>query len=280
MTTATALHGLVDMSNDDYHRAPGISKSCLDKVARSPLHYYAHYLDPNRVKEPPTKAMIVGSAVHGAVLEPESFASAYVVAPDVNKRTNAGKAEYEAFCAEAAANGATVLDEGDYRQCVAIARAVRAHPYAAGLLKAGKAEQSFFATDPDTGALVKCRPDFLPESGIGIVDLKTCEDASPAGFGKSAANFRYYVQAAWYLDVMRAIYGEAPESFIFIAVEKAPPYAVAIYYCDEHHIALGREKARRELARIVECQAAGVWPDYGHEPMSLRLPAWAAQLEG
>lgn len=279
-TTTPAPHGLVNMTNEAYHQAPGISKSCLDQVAKSPLHYWARYVDPNRAQDPPTKAMIIGSAVHAAVLEPEVFTALYLPAPEVNRRTNAGKEELAAFEAEAAAKGATVLDPADYRQCVAIARAVRAHPVAAGLLKEGRAEQSYFGKDPDTGLMVKCRPDFLPDSGIGIVDLKTTEDASPAEFGRSAAKWRYYVQAAFYPDVLRSIYGEAPENFIFIAAEKQPPYAVAVYFCDPDQIALGREKARQNLARIAECQAAGAWPDYGHEPMPLRLPAWAAQMEG
>jgi hypothetical protein len=42
------------MNNTDYHAHPAISKSHLDQVAKSPLHYWARYLDPNRVVPEPT----------------------------------------------------------------------------------------------------------------------------------------------------------------------------------------------------------------------------------
>jgi exodeoxyribonuclease VIII len=99
---------------------------------------------------------------------------------------------------------------------VNMAIAVQGHPYANALLSHGKAEESFWADDTPTGLRVKARPDWY--FGGTIVDLKTCQDASPSGFARACATFSYHVQAAHYLNVTFA------ERFIFIAVEKTYPF--------------------------------------------------------
>ena len=265
--------GLVDCTNEQYHSGPGVSKSHLDAIAgKSPRHYWQKYINPDRERTPPTPAMVMGSAIHSAILEPDLFPSEYVANPGIERRSNAGKAEYAAF--EAEHKGKIVLSDEDFQACLAIRDAVHSHPLAAGLLTLGQAEQSFYGIDPETGELIKCRTDYMHDSGSMIVDLKSTEDASPDGFGKSAANFRYPVQIAWYHDVMDAAYGEHPEHWVFMAVEKKPPYAIGIYFTDPADVQRARVAARRDFMRIVEAKRAGVWPDYGAEALPLSLPAW------
>ncbi len=67
------------MENADYHAHPAISKSHLDLIARSPLHYWARYIDPKRVIPEPTPAMRIGSAVHTHVLELHNWDTDYIV---------------------------------------------------------------------------------------------------------------------------------------------------------------------------------------------------------
>ena len=264
--------GLVECSNDAYHGGPGTSKSALDAIANaSPLHFWYKYVNPERVRAEPTPAMVMGSAVHSAVLEPDLFPLEYVQAPTgINKRTNAGKAEFAAF--EAANKGKTVLDVEDFATCLAVRDAVHRHPVAAGLLTGGKAEQSFFAIDPETGELIKCRTDYM--AGDMIIDLKTTKDASPSEFAKSVANFRYDVQQAWYNHVLECAFGEHPETWAFLAVETSPPYAIGIYYLDPFDVMRAKTSALKDLARIVAHKKSGEWPDYGHSVQQLTLPGW------
>lgn len=263
------------MDNAEYHRHRAIGKSHLDAVARSPLHYWARYVDPSRKPEAPTPAMVLGSALHSRVLEPEKFPGEYVRAPDVDRRTKDGKAAW----AELEASGATVLSAADWSLCSGMADAVRSHLAADRLLsRAGGAELSLFWTDQRTGLECKCRPDYLTDDGW-IVDLKTTEDASPSGFAKSALNFRYHVQAAWYLRGVRQSGGE-PRGFVFIAVEKKPPHAVAVYLADDDMVRLGLAEADRCLNRLAECFETEHWPGYGHDVQVLSLPAWAIKSSG
>jgi hypothetical protein len=262
------------MNNTDYHAHAAISKSHLDQVAKSPLHYWARYLDPNRVVPEPTPAMAIGSAVHTHVLELDQWDARYVSAPDgIDRRTKAGKAEWEAFTA--AATGRTVLPKADADLVMRMAQSVFSHPAAAMLLALpGKAETTHMWTDAATGLQCKCRPDWLTDDGRLLVDLKTTEDASARGFAKSIAQWRYHVQASWYLDGIEQATGTRPEQFLFLCVEKKAPYAVAVYAADAEMIAAGAQAAARDLDVLATCKAAGAWPGYSDQIEPISLPPW------
>ena len=265
--------GLVDCTNEQYHSGPGVSKSHLDKVATKSLrHYWHHYLNPDREREEPTPAKVLGTAIHSIILEPDTWQTDYAINPGIDRRSNAGKAEYAAFIAENA--GKTIITDDQAQACYAIRDAVHNHPLAAGLLTGGKAEQTVYAIDKETGELIKCRMDYLPDNGSMIVDVKSTEDASPSGFGKSAANYRYPVQTAWYNHVIDEAFGEHPPHWVFLAFEKEPPYAIGVYFTQPEDTARAAIAARRDFMRIVEAKRAGVWPDYGTEALPLTLPTW------
>ena len=261
------------MNNTDYHAHAAVSKSHLDQVARSPLHYWARYLDPNRIVPEPTPAMAIGSAVHTHVLELDQWDARYVSAPDgIDRRTKAGKAEWEAFTT--AATGRTVLPKADADLVMRMAHSVFTHPAAAMLLALpGKAETTHMWTDAATGLQCKCRPDWLTDDGRLLVDLKTTEDAG-RGFAKSIAQWRYHVQASWYLDGIEQATGTRPEQFLFLCVEKKAPYAVAVYAADAEMIAAGAQTAARDLDVLATCKAANAWPGYSDQIEPISLPPW------
>lgn len=251
-------------SNADYHADPAISASHLKAVMQSPYHYWARFLDPHRLPVEPTAAMKLGSLVHCAVLEPDELLQRYGICGPRN--TKAGKEQ----AATMAADGIEAVSESDMALALSMAASVRVHPAAAALLAHGKAEQSFWWDDLPTGLRCKCRPDWY--QGNTIVDLKTCQDASPAAFARGVATFAYHVQAAHYLTGLHGA-----ERFVFIAVEKTAPYAVAVYELDHAAMALGRTMRNNALEVIATCKAANQWPGYGDTSVqTLSLPAWAS----
>lgn len=69
-----------DIASDDYHGGPGISKSGLDLVHRSPAHYMAAVSATNDNERKPTPAQAFGSAFHALVLESALFVRDYCLA--------------------------------------------------------------------------------------------------------------------------------------------------------------------------------------------------------
>jgi hypothetical protein len=248
-------------SNADYHADPAVSASHLHAVAASPYHYWSRFINPDRPPSVQTAAMKLGSLTHCAVLEPDELAKRYGIAPD--RRTNAGKA----VAAEMESAGIEAVTASDMEQAMVMAGSVRSHQAAAALLRDGKAEQSFWWDDTPTGLRCKCRPDWY--TGNTIVDLKTTTDASPKGFARSVAQWRYHVQQNHYLA------GTFAERFVFIAVEKTYPYAVGVYELDEAAALHGATERRNNLQTIADCRAISEWPGYGNTIQPLSLPNWA-----
>ena len=261
------------MSNHDYHAGPGLSKSGMDRLAMSPEHYRSYLVEPREE----TKALRVGSALHKLTLEPDTFGDEFAVAPHADRRTKEGKAVYAAFEAESAGKMVLSFDEHDLAS--KMARSIRTRKLPAAAIGApGEAEVSLFWKDPSFGTLCKCRPDYLRDDGL-VIDIKTTEDARLSRFERSAETYRYYVQAAFYIQGAEAVTGERVKDFLFIVVEKSPPFAVACYFADAEMIFAGHEEVRRCLALYEECEASGVWPGYPEEIIPLSRPRWAMNAE-
>lgn len=272
MTTTHIIPGVYEIPAEQYFSGPGISRSELDCLLQSPLHYWDRYLNPERVPEKETAALRIGHALHTAILEPHLFTARYACAPEgIDRRTKEGKARWTAFLAENA--GKTPLNETEFKRVTAMGDAVRAHPTSAKLFITGAPERTVYWTDQETGILCRCRPDWLRPSLIA--DFKTCEDASMASFQRSIFEYAYHRQVAWYLDGVAAVTGEQHGNFIFIAIEKSRPYAVAHYIMDDEAIALGRKENRRALEVYQRCQQTNEWPGYPLAVQTITLPAYA-----
>lgn len=261
----------VIMINAEYHADPAISKSDLDLINRSPAYY--KYVKENPIEQ--TAAMLLGSVFHKLVLERETFAAEYAVCPAVDRRTKAGKETYKSFV-DVLHDDVEVITDDVYKAAQAMAESVKNHPIAARLLQGGQAELSYFWEE--NGVQCKCRPDYLRADIKCVIDLKTTQNASPESFVKASYDYRYHVQAAWYLRGLKACNVNA-ENFIFIAVEKDPPYTVCVYAADELMIKLGNSEAGENLSTLCECMRSGNWYGYEETPIihSLSLPDWVTR---
>ena len=270
------------LTNEEHHRMSAISASGLKLIDRSPLHYWAAYVDPNREPRDPTAAMKLGTATHCAILEPAEFDARYTVLPEgLDRRTKEGKALY----AEIEATGKTALSAPDWKRIGAMATAGRSHSFAAMLFDDGpEFETSLFWADPVSGVHCKARPDMmiLPcadwPNGL-IVDVKTTTDASPEGFGKSAWSYAMHLQAALYTEGFGILFNTAePPPFMWLAVESDAPHAVAMYTASPAIIEYGRGECARLRDIYARCVACNDWPGYMRAPSELILPGYAMRV--
>lgn len=360
--------------NAEYHGGPGISKSGLDLVHRSPMHYNAVMTAAN--DRTPTPAQEIGTAVHMAILEPEEFAKTYCLAlrrsdvPEaieerevlvemVNKLnetrlpkllTSGNKGELverimenqpvetwttEQLNAMKAPDLKEIINQLNVDRPGKLSTSGSRHELA-NLLRANGVEVTLWSDvmeewqrnnsdrkvlSPEAFEQIFAMRDAVMNHPAAfailnhvkdiIGDLKTTEDASPEGFAKSIANWRYDVQHAYYMDGTRLALeqgkcnppqeGKAelsvywtdpvtgvlcrcrpdfwrgyPKHFAFIAVEKKPPYAVGVYVLDSEGVEIGRAQYQHDLRVYAECVRTGVWPGYGDKIQTISLPAWHA----
>lgn len=136
----------------------------------------------------------------------------------------------------------------------------------------GEAESSYFSEV--NGIKVKCRPDYFNLSKNIIIDLKTTSNyngANPNEFLKAVANYGYYIQAQWYLNITGA------KNFLFVALETTEPYCFAVYELDQSFLDLAVEKIGKALSiyKNLALYSKEYKSEFGDgEPQILTAPAW------
>ena len=162
-----------------------------------------------------------------------------------------------------------------------IADAVFADPEARKLLDTvTDTELSGFWFDEEHGIWLRMRIDALGWRDRPLIaDVKTTADASPAGFARSLAEYRYDMQDRHYREGLAAILSGTPGEleaddidFLFIAVQTTEPHLVMVYElgADDHERAEASNRIARET--YARCTARGVWPKWSESAMELNLP--------
>lgn len=177
--------------------------------------------------------------------------------------------------AAARAEGKLPVSTDDYAAACGMRDAVMAHPVAGELFTDGRPEVSLYRTDDETGVRLRGRVDWLRNDGR-IIDLKTSATASPAELVRRFWQYGYFQQHAWYADLVAA-HHDVPEAeaFVFVAVEKVPPYLVSVIRYDAEAVEEGRRLNRQAIRLYAECVESGVWPGYTDSTVTISLPPWA-----
>lgn len=247
--------------NSVYHAHEAISSSDVKAVASTSLLHWK-----NKVYKR-SAAFDLGTAVHALVLEPEK---SLVVRGPEDRRGRKWKEKQ----AEADLTGQLLLTESDFDKAAAMALAIINSPIGPTLVGDDTInEASIFATDSATGLPIKTRPDsYWPDRGI-VYDVKTTQDASPVGFAREIQKYNYALQAAFYLHVMRCA-GLKAKKFVFVAVEKEPPFAVGIHMLTDEYIIWAERQMHTVLAQIKEAQATSTFTTGWPAVNIVDLPRW------
>jgi len=267
--TVVTEPGIYEIPEGEYHAdkalAPELGRSLSVSGAKKILTCPALFAYERDHGQAPRDAFEFGTVAHTLILGKGGDIA--VIAAD-DWRSKSARDERDA----ARVDGLTPILHTEYAKANAVADAVHAHPVAAAILEQGEAEKSLYWQDAETSVTRRGRTDWLRDNAI--VDVKTCADASPAGFAKACGTFGYDMQAAWYTDGVEALTGERLP-FLFIAVEKTAPHLVAVYQLDDFALERGANRNREALRIYAECESSGVWPGYSTDIETLSLPRWA-----
>lgn len=264
-----------DLSNEEYHGSFGYGSTTLKKLHEMPLAKLEYQ---QRNPSPPSEAMNLGTAVHTLVLEPEKAEEEIAVLPNIDRRTNAGKAAYADFMAEN--DGKIILTEAKYEQAQAMAESVLEHPQIGQWFEkkmGGMAEQSiYYWYNPedwddqnDYRIMCKVRPDWVLPGHPVIFDLKTTTDASFSKFGKKIKDLDYHMSAAMYLDgcnrdadFKKACGVMAFTTFIWVVVESEKPHLSTSYKLTPDKREAGQIRYHQACRKLHDYKRSS-WKGYG-----------------
>ena len=132
-----------------------------------------------------------------------------------------------------------------------------------------------------TGEQCKCRVDCIMQMGGAtyIVDIKTAENAASDEFTRKSIKYGYPMQAAMYSEGVKKATGTNC-SFVFVIIEKEPPYAVNIMQADGLHVQYGYDLFREAIGIYHDCKINNNWYGYlgkFNNVNVLGLPAYLAK---
>lgn len=257
----------------DYFAIDAIHSSTLKAAAKSAAHL-KHYEDEEFEM---SEALIIGSALHCAILEPDRFAMEYAAAPKCDLRTTAGKSIMAEFLMDNI--GKTVIKAEQMQDIERMKDSIMAHPAASEIINLpGQNELTMLRRDEATGLLFVIRIDkyMLFRDKLTIVDIKTTKNGSPEGFPREAANYGYDIQGGFYSDVASAVEQQNIEQVIFITVEKKS-FITTVYVLENLDLRVGKQKYKSALELLIECRKTGKYPGYSDSILPLSLPVWASE---
>ena len=201
--------------------------------------------------------MVLGSAFHKIVLEPETFDKEFMIMPHFDRRTKEGRLGYENLMNKVQGECITLITKEQYDTICGMRDSIMSNPYARKLIN-GNIEQSMYFTDELTKVGCKCRPDVWRKVAdrVVITDLKSAKSVMPNDFMRDCVKYHYDLQTAMYREGVSKTLNMPKDNidFVFIAVEKKPPYLLNIMQADTYVIQKGEADFREFIGTYKECK--------------------------
>lgn len=265
-----------NLKNSDYHAIKDYWSSTDLKFmhAHSPTHFHDKYYGKSK-DEPKkqTESMILGSLVHTLLLTPNEFISEFFVMPDLNFRTNEGKAKREELLM-ANPGKIPITDELLYR-ANAMKSACMANKKAKEFLEPLQKELAFFWTCPFSNLNFKCKVDAA--SSKYFVELKTTSDASQEAFIRHVDNMNYDLSLVHYGQGIKSVMGVEPPAY-FIVIEQEWPHVTQVYKAGQGFYETGHAKWLSAVTKLADGIQKDKWPGYfpeDMEPPEIQPPPWS-----
>lgn len=288
MNVGIGLHR--NLSFSDYAAIPAINSGVVNKWGDvSPLHI--HEALAGRIESDDSNDKKFGRGVHCRLLEPERFATDFLVSTICTSQFKDGQAcrapgkffDGRAwFCGRHKHDDCTEptdyisIEEGE--RIEAMAARLHNHPALAMFKRKGWSELS--GVYERNGVLCKFRSDRVPEDMDLVIDIKKTQlgKARPNDCITAIANYGFHVQAAMNVDGIRGFHplGREPR-FVWVFIEDAYPFGVQVIVASHEMIQDGRDELDMVIADYKRCEQYGSFPDYmadGTRPFEASLPEW------
>jgi hypothetical protein len=259
--------------HDDYG---SVSKTMLTDFVGSPSLYYETYIKRTMQRKQPTQPMLVGTILHGVLLEGKKPDEMFRVYPEDCLKSNGAINPKPAGEFRRSIGSAVAIKEKDAHGIEAAIKAARESAISKALELATETENAHYADV--YGLPCKCKPDIAADMGDrwDVWDLKFC-DPSPGHFFRSAKRFKYWLQDVHYSAVITQETGK-PVTFRFLAFEPEYPFRLQSYWYEPRQREIGSDFHRLHVAKLLKCMATDSWED--NWPHSIPLSPWDVDPSG
>lgn len=223
--------------SEDYFSIPAYSSSEIKAYAEDPISYLRSYIlgKPNEIS---VAAKELGTLLHLAILEPEKFDEKAVYRPEGLKLTSKDGRLWKSEN-----DGKTQVTEKNAKIIGGLLESLSQYhsddfPFNLGdnilsvlrdkTTKEMEVHKEDFELAPGIVRAIKVKPDayFLYDETLVIFDLKSTNAYNFDNPDYTIRKAKYYIQAAWYSEIMKKLLGCKEVLFYNIFLETADPYRV------------------------------------------------------
>ena len=281
------FNGIFNVKDEVYRLSVGISQSSLKHAEKSLYnYYYKTYLSESSQ----TLAMKEGSFFHKALFEKDDLNKKFVsdesiiayareIKPDSkNIRATSPYKERVAYYKE---KGLEVIKQDTFDSLKILFDYINRDEMLCNILKNGHAEKAVYSVDKKTGAIKKCKPDFISraESGIYCLDLKTCQSVEDSAIERYIQNYGCHIQGSYYDDIITEALNVSIEASLLLMLEKELPFELKVKFMDEPTKDVGRKFYKKNLEKVANAYKND---SFTRNPITIEatgLPHWALNNE-
>lgn len=289
-----------DISIKDYHENRTHYSATQLKYANKSLKHFYSYIN-GFLDKPEGLHMDFGNAFELALLNQEQYVREVAVIPDQDfielakqadgklTKPRASKVYRDSMAEWEKLNEGKyhIMDQGaqSFDAIEEMLSSCMQDSVIQALIKNTEYQLSLFWTDPETGIMLKTRPDICKRKKNTIINLKTTEDGSPAGFGKDLAKYDYPLQACVEIDgCLKSGLMDEVDNYFWLVVEKVAPFNATIYEFSGSDRDACMDNYRFLLNKIKKARDQEKWPGYSdlssneYGILKAPIPPWYNQF--
>jgi len=224
---------ILDITSDEYRAIDALCNSDLQMIEANPSNYIWAKDAPK--DESKMAALDYGTALHAALLEPETIGEIVDVFTDTKTRDTV---KFQKYLELNEGNGKLILLEAEYDKMRFTVDGSQYHPRFADAINCATHREGSIVTEYQ-GLTVKIRPDalFVKEGEqVEMFDVKSTalisDWRSDAKWKNPLFEHNYGFTAAFYMDVASAHFGCQIDKYTFLVVQKTIEmgrYPVAVF---------------------------------------------------
>ena len=263
-----------EMPMEEYHATKALNSSRMRTGADVSFEVAQH---DSTMPNEETVEQFNGNIIHH-IFETKETDSKYAIAPDVDRRTKAGKAVYAEF-EEQLPVGVRPITQVQHKMAHGCLENALSHSESKMFLEHGMFERSYFCELQNVE--VKARPDIDMSHIATSYNFPCLVDIKSRGKGRAKRdiwNYEYwsshmYLQCGLQIMTARKL-GIEVDNYFYLLVEKVPPYQVNVVPVDAESIHWSIRATQNLIEQWKAWLDNGCPKSYGLKQKAITTPEW------